>query len=121
MFVKYFYKNIILFYKITKVETYNGIFYERNNVVEDLKLDYTKEDIYYMNNREKIISKINIMLGNGIHKQKRIYIYCYFEFISFLLFPVINLMIFFVLMTKFHKFSPKFNPILSFILIIAIF
>jgi len=97
---KYFYKNIILFYKITKVETYNGIFYERNNVVEDLKLDDTKEDIYYMNNREKIISKINIMLSNGIHKQKRIYknifnvfavtggymniLYCIFYLMSFI-------------------------------------
>jgi hypothetical protein len=70
---KNFYKNIIFLYKITKVETYAGIFYEINNIVEDLKLDDTKEDIYYMNNKEKIISKINIRLSNGIHIQKRIY------------------------------------------------
>ena len=70
---KNFYKNIIFLYKITKVETYAGIFYESNNIVEDLKLDDTKEDIYYMNNKEKIISKINIRLSNGIHIQKRIY------------------------------------------------
>ena len=70
---KYFYKNIIFLYKITNVETYTGIFYEKNNVVEDLKLDDTKEDIYYMNNKEKIISKINIRLSSGIHIQKRTY------------------------------------------------
>ena len=70
---KYFYKNIIFLYKITNVETYTGIFYEKNNVVEDLQLDDTKEDIYYMNNKEKIISKINIRLSSGIHIQKRTY------------------------------------------------
>ena len=70
---KYFYKNIIFLYKITNVETYTGIFYEKNNVVEDLKLDDTKEDIYYMNNKEKIISKINIRLSSSIHLQKRTY------------------------------------------------
>ena len=69
----YFYKNIIFLYKITNVETCTGIFYEKNNVVEDLKLDDTKEDIYYMNNKEKIISKINIRLSSGIHIQKRTY------------------------------------------------
>ena len=70
---KYFYKNIIFLYKITNVETYTGIFYEKNNVVEDLQLDDTKEDIYYMNNKEKIISKINIRLSSSIHLQKRTY------------------------------------------------
>jgi hypothetical protein len=70
---KNFYKNIYFMYKITKVETYNGIFYGIDNVVEDLKLDDTKEEIYYMNNNEKIISKINIKLTDGIHIQKRIY------------------------------------------------
>jgi hypothetical protein len=69
----YFYKNIIFLYKITNVETCTGIFYEKNNVVEDLKLDDTKEDIYYMNNKEKIISKINIRLSSSIHLQKRTY------------------------------------------------
>ena len=96
----YFYKNIIFLYKITNVETCTGIFYEKNNVVEDLKLDDTKEDIYYMNNKEKIISKINIRLSSGIHIQKRIYknifdvfavtggymniLYCIFYLMSFI-------------------------------------
>ena len=97
---KYFYKNIIFLYKITNVEAYTGIFYEKNNVVEDLKLDDTKEDIYYMSNKEKIISKINIRLSSDIHIQKRIYknifnvfavtggymniLYCIFYLMSFI-------------------------------------
>ena len=98
---KYFYKNIYFLYKIAKVETYTGLFYENQSITEDLKLDDTKEDIYYMNkNNDKIISKISIGLRNGIHLQKRIYenifdvlaitggymnvIYCLFYLISFI-------------------------------------
>ena len=98
---KYFYKNIYFLYKIVKVESYTGLFYEKQSITEDLKLDDTKEDIYYMNNNnDKIISKISIALRNGIHLQKRIYknifdvlaitggymnaIYCLFFLISFI-------------------------------------
>lgn len=97
---KYFYKNIIFLYKITKVESYSGFFYKRNNIEEDIKLDDTKENIYYISNNKKIISKINIRLNNGIHVQKRIYknifnvfaftggfiniIYCFFHLMSFI-------------------------------------
>jgi len=52
---KYFYKSIIFLYKITKVESNSGMLYERNNIMEDLKLDDTKENIYYINNNKKII------------------------------------------------------------------
>jgi hypothetical protein len=88
-------------YKIAKVESYTGLFYENQSITEDLKLDDPKEDIYYMNkNSDKIISKISIGLSNGIHLQKRIYknifdvlaitggymnvIYCFFYLISFI-------------------------------------
>ena len=98
---KYFYKNIYFLYKIAKVESYTGLFYENQSITEDLKLDDPKEDIYYMNkNSDKIISKISIGLSNGIHLQKRIYknifdvlaitggymnvIYCFFYLISFI-------------------------------------
>ena len=97
---KYFYKNIIFLYKITKVESYSGFLNERKKIVEDLKLDDTKENIYYISNNKKIISKINIRLNNGIHIQKRIYknifnvlaitggymniIYCFFYLMSFI-------------------------------------
>ena len=96
---KYFYKNIFFLYKIAKVESYTGLFYEKQSITEDLKLDDIKEDINYMSNN-KIISKINIGLRNGIHIQKRIYknifdvlaitggymniIYCLFYLISFI-------------------------------------
>ena len=70
---KYYYKNVIFLYKITKVWSYTGLFYEKKSITEDLKLDDAKEDIYYANNKEKIISKMNIRLSDGIHIQKRIY------------------------------------------------
>jgi len=97
---KYFYKNIIFSYKNTKVESYTGLFYEKQSISEDIKLDDTKEDIYYARNNNKIISKMNIRLSHGIHMQKRIYknlfdvlaltagymnaIYCLFYLISFI-------------------------------------
>ena len=97
---KYFYKNIIFLYKITKVESYTGLFYEKKSITEDLKLDDAKEDIYYANNKDKIISKMNIRLSHGIHIHKRIYknffdvlaitggymnaLYCLFYLISFI-------------------------------------
>lgn len=97
---KYFYKNIIFSYKITKVESYSGLFYEKKIISEDIKLDGAKEDIYYASNNNKIISKMNIRLSHGIHIQKRIYknlfdvlaltagnmkvIYCLFYLISFI-------------------------------------
>ena len=70
---KYFYENIIFMYKITKMESYTGLFYEKKRIIEDLKLDDIKKDIYYAKDLDKIISKINIRLSDGIHIQKRIY------------------------------------------------
>jgi hypothetical protein len=72
---KNIYKNIYIFYKITKVEFNSGIFYEKKNDIQDLKLDNIKEDFYYSDNniKEKMISKIDIRLSDSIHIQKRIY------------------------------------------------
>ena len=72
---KNIYKNICIFYKITEVELNSGIFYENKNIIQDLKLDDIKENFYYSdnNNKEKMISKIEITLSDSIHIQKRIY------------------------------------------------
>lgn len=57
------------------MELNSGIFYEKKKTIQDLKLDNIKENFYYSdnNNKEKMISKIEIRLSDNIHIQRRIY------------------------------------------------
>lgn len=74
---KSFFRDVIFFYEITKVESDTSLFFEKKNSLRYLKLDKIKESFYSTEEENydngKIICKIDIRLSDYIHVQKRSY------------------------------------------------